>query len=281
MTQIHGRRGRPAKKPGYNRDEEIQTLINRAVCLAVDPFNEDRSPDLPTLTDIAVAMETTLLRARKLLISADYFSSDIATEVQELDRQGKSIMEIMKEVNLGKASVYSYLPYKKGAYNLDEPTLYSEQTKRYRMRKTAVTELHDHKGKKDAGMYLWNCIIAFEGYPFQTSGRGKDKTGSAKFKYEISSTGGKAGHRYSGESVEGYGNEIWITVNGIKREKSISRSTVDLAYKTGLNLMNTEGRVKGPKALGIPGAGSYIYPIFIRFGIITAERSNANGGDRE
>lgn len=45
--------------------------------------------------------------------------------------------------------------------------------------------------------------------------------------------------------------------------------------------MYIEGRVKGPKALGIHGAGSYLYPIFIRFGIITAERSSDNGGDRE
>ena len=79
--------------------------LYKAVELAVDSFNEDRNLDLPTLTDIAFAMETTLLRIRKLLILADYFTSEIATEVQELDRQGKSIAEIMKETNLGKASV--------------------------------------------------------------------------------------------------------------------------------------------------------------------------------
>ena len=128
----------------------------------------------------------------------------------------------------------------------------------------------------DAGVHLWKCIIAFEGYPFRTSGRGQDRTGSTKFKYEIPRSGGKGGHRYTGEGVDGYGNGIWITVDGAKRDKSISRSTVDLAYKKGRHLMKMEGQVKGPKALGIPGAGGYLYPIFIRFGIISAER----GGDK-
>ena len=61
---------------------------------------------------------------------------------------------------------------------------------------------------------------------------------------------------------------MWICINGQEKEKSISRSTVELAYKNAMELMDTEGCVRGPKALGVPGAGSYLYSIFLRFGVI-------------
>ena len=83
----------------------------------------------------------------------------------------------------------------------------------------------------------------------------------------VSRSSGAGGRHYSGESVDGYGNEIWIIVNGEKREKSVSRSTVELGYKKAQEL----GIVKGPKALGLPGAGSYLWPVLIRLGVCAAE----------
>jgi hypothetical protein len=47
------------------------------------------------------------------------------------------------------------------------------------------------------------------------------------------------------------------------KEKSISRSTVERAFQTVL-----ENEITGPKALNVPGAHSYLYPIFVRFGVI-------------
>ena len=98
----------------------------------------------------------------------------------------------------------------------------------------------------DQSVYLWKTIIAFQSYPFTTSARGS-KPG-IKFTYEVSpaSTGG--GRRYAGESVEGYGNELWITTlpDKVKKEKSISHSTVDLALKNAIAL---DGYVSGPKKL--------------------------------
>lgn len=79
---------------------------------------------------------------------------------------------------------------------------------------------------------------------------------------------------------------VWIEVRGradapkkigndIGRRRTdgaagISRSTVDLGYRRAVELMNTAGEVRGPKKLGIPGAGSYLYPMLIRFGVIRA-----------
>jgi len=58
-----------------------------------------------------------------------------------------------------------------------------------------------------------------------------------------------------------------IESGGETRKKSISRSTVELGYRRAREM----GVVKGPKALGIPGAGSYLYPIFLRLGVCLAE----------
>lgn len=261
-------KGRPVKKPGYSREDEIKNLINKAVKLADEPFDEDedRDPNLPTMTEISDAMGTTYLRVRKLLITANYFTSANSRNVQALADRDYSIAEIMRATGLSQASVYSYLPYSKGVYNLAEPTLYSKQGKRYRLRRAAVVELEQHASLPDVLLSLWKTVIAFQDYTFITSGRGQRP--GVKFKYEVSKPGGNSGRRYNGTDVPGYGNELWIIVDVVKHDKSISRSTVDLAYRNGIQLMKTEGCVRGPKALGVPGAGSYLYPILLRFGVI-------------
>ena len=57
------------------------------------------------------------------------------------------------------------------------------------------------------------------------------------------------------------GNELFVD----RKEKSITRSTVNQAYRKAVELF---GVVPGPKALGTFGA-SYLYPIFQRLGIIS------------
>ncbi len=47
-----------------------------------------------------------------------------------------------------------------------------------------------------------------------------------------------------------------------------------------MELMNTEGCVRGPKALGVPGAGSYLYSIFLRFGVIARESKGAASAEQ-
>ena len=129
----------------------------------------------------------------------------------------------------------------------------------------AIHDLHDHLTSPNASLYLWKTIIAFENYPFQTSGRGSRL--GVSFTYSVSRSGGAGGRHYAGTNVDGYGNELWITISstGEKLKKSISRSTVDLAYQRAVEMC---GVVKGPKALGIPGAGSYLFPVLVQFGVI-------------
>ena len=107
----------------------------------------------------------------------------------------------------------------------------------------------------------------FENYPFQTYGRGKEHKNATKFRYTVTRSAGAGGRHYAGVDVPGYGNEIWIE----GKEKSISRSTVDLAYRNGRAEQESCGFVSGPRKLGVPGSRSYLYAMFLRFGVITSE----------
>lgn len=245
----------------------MEQLLNKAVDLFQEPYDDrdERESSLPSLRAVADQMNTTILRVRKLLITAEYFSTETSRTVQTLVAEGRSLEEIMKIIGLKRASVNSYLPYKNLAFLLDQTTVNADRHRVFRRRVKAVNELQSHMDSPDVEVWLWKAIIAFEGYPFRTSGRGSRE--GTKFKYEMSREPGKSGRHYNGENVDGYGNELWIIVDGVKREKSISRSTVELGYKKAREM----GVVKGPKALGLPGAGSYLWPVLIRLGVCTAE----------
>ena len=245
----------------------MEQLLNKAVDLFQEPYDDrdERESSLPSLRAVADQMNTTILRVRKLLITAEYFSTETSRTVQTLVAEGRSLEEIMKIIGLKRASVNSYLPYKNLAFLLDQTTVNADRHRVFRRRVKAVNELQSHMDSPDVEVWLWKAIIAFEGYPFRTSGRGSRE--GTKFKYEMSREPRKSGRHYNGENVDGYGNELWIIVDGVKREKSISRSTVELGYKKAREM----GVVKGPKALGLPGAGSYLWPVLIRLGVCTAE----------
>lgn len=87
---------------------------------------------------------------------------------------------------------------------------------------------------------LWNMLIQNEGTSFKT-------VKNLEFMYTIK------------------GNEMFIS----RKDKSITRSTIRVAYQKALELQNRDGCVKGPKMLGTFGA-SYLYPVFMKLGIITS-----------
>lgn len=255
--------GRNAKYPEHK--EKAATLMNTLLDEVVAAWTEQENPKLNA---VAEEVEISEAKLRKLLITAGerdgvvYFASDTADHVLSLYHQGKSVAEIQEALGLSYSSVQGYLPHK-SVYNLDTMSAECERIRLFRKRKAAVTALQTHLDLPDASVYLWKAVILFEGYVFSTAGRGKDKTGSVKFKYTVSRSGGASGRHYDGEAVPGFGNEIFITSGGEQLKKSISRSTVDLALKKA-----QEKQISGPKALGLPGAGSYLYPILVRFGMI-------------
>ena len=57
-----------------------------------------------------------------------------------------------------------------------------------------------------------------------------------------------------------------------RKEKTITRNTVLLAYQKALEIQESERCVSGPKKLGVFGA-SYLYPVFLALGICRRESS--------
>ncbi len=100
-----------------------------------------------------------------------------------------------------------------------------------------VTSEHDD--------YIWSLILAHAGEVFQT-------VKGLSFTY----------HQKISRNDEPLG-ELVID----RKKKTITRSTVVLAYEKAIALMKKEGKVSGPKKLGVFGA-SYLYPIFLKLGIL-------------
>ena len=146
----------------------------------------------------------------------------------------------MQETGLSRSSVHSYLPYTKMIYNADELSLYAERCRLYRERKQAVEKLHCYMDKSLELLktQLWETLKMFSGYSFTT-------VKGLKFHYTVN------------------GNEILID----RKKKSINRSIANIALKETIEM---KGNVNGPKKLNVFGA-SYLYPIFLRFGLIKME----------
>ena len=163
------RKGRPKKKPDYDKKRTIEDLLLKATSLFGEPYDDRgfRSPDAPTIASVAEQMGTTSVRVRKLLITAGFFSTSISRKVIELYRDGSTIKQIVERTGLGEASIYSYLPYSKGVYNLEDATLSAEQGRLFRLRKNACEELAAHRDLDDADMYFQSAIEAFENYTFR------------------------------------------------------------------------------------------------------------------
>lgn len=258
--------GRNKKHPTHAADAE--RLMNELLDELVALWTSEKEPELKTTAE-EVSMSAA--KVRKLLITAGvrdnttYYESSTADHVLKLWREKKTVDEIAVATGLSRSSVTGYLPHTKIVYSLDTLSAEAERIKLYRNRKTAVIALSTAIGEEEQKKELWRCICLFENYPFQTSGRGT-KPG-VKFTYTITRTADQkgGGRRYRGEEVEGYGNELWVSTVDGEKKKSISRSTVELGYK---RAVEASGKIGGPKALGLPGAGSYVFPILIRFGVI-------------
>lgn len=85
---------------------------------------------------------------------------------------------------------------------------------------------------------LWETLMLFQGDSFYTAKK-------LEFTYTIK------------------GNEMFVS----RKEKSITRATVNMSFRKAVAM---DGFVSGPKKLGTFGA-SYLYPVFIKLGVIRVE----------
>ena len=104
---------RPKKKPNYDADRSMRELTDQVVAFYGEAYDDRYSVerDHASLRDVAAEYKITILKARKILITAEMFSTKTSRNIQQLAKEGKSIPEIIELTGLSRASVHSYLPY--------------------------------------------------------------------------------------------------------------------------------------------------------------------------
>ena len=229
--------GRKKLKPEYDAEKNLKEQMESAVELS----EEDCS-----LRFIADALTLNPIKVRKLLITAGVYESDVAEKVKntfeeyrETQDYKTSIRSTAKALNLSKASVTSYLPYKKGVYfpstEKEKISVGAERQRRYRAMKRWKADPTEEN--------FWGVVLSYAGVKFKTYS-------GLPFSYEI-----KKGR--NGE----YTKELWIDRR--EKSKSLAWSSIVLA------LGNIKGEVvERPKALGDIRGVTYIYGMFYRFGLI-------------
>jgi hypothetical protein len=223
-------KGRPLNKPNYDPEEVLNRIIN-TVCEAYDETKEIKAT--------SAELDLAPLKVKKLLITAGKIKYQQTEDILKLQAAGRSIDEIVTVTGLSRASINSYLPYRKIPYKEEDISSNAEWCDLYRKRKAAVQKLQEHSDETS----LWEAILLFRNYEFRTA------TG-LKFKYEI-----KKGRNGA------YTKELWIDRT---EGKSLVWSSVLLAFER-----IEDGRVyERPKDLSDSRGISYLFPIFYRFGLI-------------
>lgn len=189
-----------------------------------------------SLRRLADEFDITLMKARKLLITAGAYHSDLSDYINQLKEEGKSVEEIMQLTRLSRSSVHSYLPYTRAIYNANEASAYAERCRLYRQRKNTVIELKQCISKKNQALeeVVWQTIQLFSRYTFTT------KKG-VKFRYII--------------------NKGAVCVLG--KDVDITRNTVNVA----VNMVMEKGNLSEMEWLRLYG-GAYLEVIFERIGMI-------------
>ena len=232
--------GRKKLKPEYDAGKNLKEQMESAVAL----YDSEMS-----LQAIGEELGLNPIKVRKLLITADVYESEVAEKVQatfqeyrETQDYKTSILSTANTLKLSKASVTSYLPYRKGVYfpstaEKGKISVGAERQRRYRaMKRWRVDPTEEN---------FWGMVVSYAGVGFKTYS-------GLPFSYEI-----KKGR--NGE----YTKELWIDRR--EKSKSLSWSSVVLAFK---NSRKTTEVVERPKALGDIRGISYIYPILWRLELI-------------
>ena len=236
---------RPRKKPDYDPVQVVKEFME-AVADAFGSY-DDRNPGgsaFPGLNAVAAAFGMTALKARKLLITAGVYSTEMSRRVAKLRAEGYDLNQMMEATGLGRASVHSYLPYTKIPYKMAELSANAERIRLYRERKQKCEEFSANlatlagQPTKEQEDTLWSMLLYLQGCVFLTAK-------GLKYTYKLK------------------GGEMFVN----RKSKSITQATVFMAYHKAMELGDA---VAGPKKLGTFGA-SYLYPIFVRLGVIRGD----------
>lgn len=230
--------GRKKLKPEYDAGKNLKEQMDAAVALY------DSEMSLQAISD---ELGLNPIKVRKQLITAGVYESEVAEKVKntfEEYRETKdyktAILSTANVLQLSKASVTSYLPYKKGVYfpntaEKEKISVGAERQRRYRAMKRWRTNPTEEN--------FWGVVLAYAGVGFKTYS-------GLPFTYEVR----------KGRNGE-YTKELWIDRR--EKSKSLAWSSIILALK------NIKGEVVDrPKVLGDIRGVTYIYGMFYRFGLI-------------
>ena len=230
--------GRKKSKPEFDGGKNLKVPMDAAVLL----YNSNNS-----LQAIADALNLNPIKVRKLLITAGVYESEIAEKVQDTFEEYRetqdyktAILSTASALQISKASVTSYLPYKKGVYfpstaEKEKISVGAERQRRYR----AMKRWRENPTEEN----FWGVVVSYSGVRFKTYS-------GLPFSYEVR----------KGRNGE-YTKELWIDRR--EKSKSLAWSSIVLA------LGNIKGEVVDrPKALGDIRGVTYIYGMFYRFGLI-------------
>ena len=250
--------GRKKLKPEYDAGKNLKEQMKSAVAL----YDSEMS-----LQAIGDELGLNPIKVRKLLITAGVYESEVAEKVQDTIEEYRetqdyktSILSTANTLKLSKASVTSYLPYRKGVYfpstaEKGKISVGAERQRRYRAVKKLRTEPTEEN--------LWEVVLLYAGVRFKTYS-------GLPFTYEIR----------KGRSGE-YTKELWIDRRG--KSKSLAWSSVLLALG---NIKKVGEVVERPKALSDIRGVTYIYGMFYRFGLIDVpkevkEKKNDRGNKKQ
>ena len=232
--------GRKKLKPEYDAGENLKEQMESAVAL----YDSEMS-----LQAIGEELGLNPIKVRKLLITAGVYESEVAEKVQatfqkyrETQDYKTSILSTVNTLKLSKASVTSYMPYRKGVYftstaEKGKISVGAERQQRYRAMKRWRADPTEEN--------FWGVVLVYAGVKFKTYS-------GLPFSYEI-----KKGR--NGE----YTKELWIDRR--EKSKSLAWSSVRLALG---HIKKVGEVVERPKALGDIRGVTYIYGMFYRFGLI-------------
>ena len=229
--------GRKKLKPEFDAGKNLKEQMESAVAF----YDSEMS-----LQAIADELGLNPIKVRKLLITAGVYESDVAEKVQctfekyrETQDYKTALLSTAAALDLSKASITSYLPYKKGVYfpgtEKEKISVGAERQRRYRAMKRWRADPTEEN--------FWGMVLAYAGVKFKTYS-------GLPFSYEIKK--GKNGE---------YTKELWIDRR--KNGKSLAWSSVLLALGN-----RKEKVVDRPKALGDIRGVTYIFGMFYRFGLI-------------
>ena len=232
--------GRKKLKPEYDAGKNLKEQMDAAVAL----YNSEMS-----LQAIGEELGLNPIKVRKLLITADVYESEVAEKVRdtfeeyrETQNYKEAILSTANALQLSKASVTSYLPYKKGVYfpstaEKEKISVGAERQRRYRAMKRWRSDPTEEN--------FWGVVLVYAGVKFKTYS-------GLSFSYEVR----------KGRNGE-YTKELWIDRR--EKSKSLAWSSVLLALK---NIKKVGEVVDRPKTLGDIRGVTYIYGMFYRFGLI-------------